>query len=1220
MQSFLCRIMAFIFALNCLLPAPAVWAQPAAGKDLSAQIQQRVTHTVSQQLEESVALAIEELQNAEGVDELKQAVINLHEVMDKKYAAQQQEEKKRLLEKDMQQPYVIQRSSTYVAPKVNPYAVKTLEQNEVLARLAKDELTIDDMINYIDPFDPAQYNLQNIIYASEILGNSLDAFLMQPDEFTIMELNSIILLAQLRALYRLNKLTKQNYSSIYEVMAAGSLRIAFWKMHNFYVQTGQEDPLLAPKSNNFSQGVSFLPNPSGLKDGNPSFFAPSYSYQQGNSALPENIFEKINNQFLSELSALKAKKPKEGTQEYQLLLALADYATVYAMLVNPTKVQDIVKVLDEGPKRSLTGKVVAGDFKQTYSAVLNAVFTAVFESVKYMTPNTGTWEKTLSMLADFSNPEKYSVPTRVFALEAASLMYSSSEACPQVSAAYPIFIRCNSGNEQNDDRRALFAQRTVDLYAPLTKTHFAAIEDYGLDSKQMQLLADKLAYIYNGFANDELKMDTSRPRMKNSYVLDQGADGKTLILNGKNSIPRLLPLNRGQQFQLPDGSLKTISGFGRMSNGNWVEMQLKNGLNSKKVSDEFNAKFAVFVGNAIFWIYGGEIFTFIGTAYRSTKGAMMVLPKAVKAAATANKGRRAMSFGIEIQKGVRFANLQKNLAKSGATLVAERVAEKSVKNPKLPVKATYQPETVSSVQVISSQHALKGQYSKWNPKRWIGKEPPQITRFSFQQVTPGFGISQGTAEVTGTSLSQGVRNWDDWRKLRSSFQSIQDPTQHAFPQFFNFVERKAMYQELALRQAMEEAGKNGAFNAWVPIKTPVYGTGAVAEGETITWWNTTRLGKPGNKLATDEINKIILTPSISRQAALSATDPTKLANAVELYPEQLIQNNWQQTLIQHYFKEVERKGISKYLLPKYVPNANYWQAASSNWRFALPAGKALAANTRFWKGFKANVIFFGAWAGLDMITYSPMKLWIASAAQKDQEKEMKKHGDAFDPQKLEEDNKAAEEEKKAIVEAGGTVKEQTLTTYNEMAGTQKESSEGALLVFPILSARHSLPEGFGNLNFVSEQDQALFQQMAARIQLNRAMRQQNKTRQEKSLEMEKEMRKNMRLIFAEQIEADQKVFEEFFFYQNGLKAKQEITVLFKDYKAQIMKELDSQDSLEKQYAKISRLQEEMNQKLQKKIDEANRMNELLMEQQEQTISEEEYIPSYDDEMEPGEIY
>ena len=1235
MQSFLCRVMALVFLFNCMLPAPGAWAQPRVSSDQIRQlVNQSVTEQLEEQLESSVAAASEELQYAQTPAEIATAISKLHSAVEVRAAFNKQEEAKQKLRESLVAP----RSSTYVAPPFNPYKdYKSFNQNEVLQKLAKDELTVDDMINYIDPFEPADYDLQNLIYASEVLGNSIDAVLVQPDELVISQMNGLILFAQLRVLYRLEKLSKKAPASIYDAMALGSLRITLWKLHNFYVQTGQKDPLLAPEIGDPLSNSSF-PAPQ-FNDELPWIATNSWAQREIPFQLPPDIYQQINHQFLTELSTIKSHNPKEGSAEYQVMLSLADYATVYAMLEDPSQITPLVKLFDEGAKRSLiSGKVVPGKFQQPYSPVLNDIFTSVYESVKYLVSDSAVWSQIIFMLKDFSDPAQYSLPTNIFALEAASLMYSQSQNCQAAAGAaaadYPVFLRCNSGNMQNDTLRPLFARRTADLYAPLTRTHYLAMKDYGLDSQQMQMLADKLAFIYNGFANDDLKWDYSRPRMKGSYVLDKGEDGKSLILNDTNSIPRLLPTDGGgHQFQLPDGSLKTISGFARTSDGTWVEMQLKNGLNAKKASDEANAKFFWFVGNAIFWIYGGEVLTFIGTAYRTTKGAMLALPKALKTAAQANKGRRALSFGVEIQKGVRFANLAKTLNKNAVTLQVERITEKTVKGSqkRMPAPQSYTPAMESTFKTITTHQALKGKYSKWNPKRWVGKEPAPITRFSFEQPIPGFGgVRQGTVEVTGTSLDKGVRSWDDWRKLRSSFRPLDvpppntstealstftrgfrssaDPKAIVFPRFYDYTTRKQMFQELRLTNAITKAAKGGAFNAWVPIKTPVFeGTAGTASGETVTWWNVTRLGAPGNELAAG-FNHIVLTPAIGGKAArITSIDPTKLKNAIEIPLQRVTSNTWQPTVIHHYFNEVERTGIGKYLLPKYVPNANYWQTAKSNWRFALPVLKNTASNTRFWQGLVGNMVFFGAWAGLDMVTYPPMQGWIMSAAKEDQEKAMAKFGDAFDPEKLKEDVQRQEEQaQQAGVDASQNA---SLSTYQDVSAAVKQSSEGALLTFPIIGVRHALPEGFGNLSFVTEQDEAKLAQMASQLQLNRALVKQAQAQQEKFAQAEKEMKEEYLQMILATVEIDQASYEDYASRYGGENYKKDITAIFNEYKKRITQTMNSDEPLETVNNKLNTIQQDIQNKLTQKIEEIARMIELL---QQQAVEEEEYLPYGDD--------
>ena len=1234
MQSFLCRLLVLVFTFNCIAPAPGVWAQSAPrrtgippARPSSEELQNRVNEQVEQQMEESLTAAVEAFEKAEGTQDLTNAIVRLHGVMDAKYAREQQikrrQEEQQRLEEERKNRYVAPASSTYVAPRINPnlMAPKKLTQNEVLTRLAKDELLITDMIDYIDPFDPAQSSLLNTVYASEVLGNSIDAFLQQPDDATIAELNDIIPMAQLRVLYRLNKLLPQAVSSTEHIMAVGSLRITLWKLHTYFTKTGQEDPLLqaaqliAGEANAERQyqedlkryqresqkvkqynrqlrqkasSIKFLDSgmrpvfielPLPAKPKKPQF--PKHSSLL--TSLTPDVYAKINAQFLQELNTLKAANPEEGDKEYQLLLALADYATVYAMLTSPNRVKEIVKLFDGKINRNLRGNVIpGGDFKTQYSAVLNAIFTAVFEMTKYSPRTSGDWYSTVAMLKDFSDPEQYSIPTRIFALEAASLLFGFNPDCQQIPSGFS-YLNCNTVRTDRDDQlRALFAARTVDIYAPLTYTHYLAMEDYGLDSKQMQMLADKLAYIYNGFANDALKWDTSRSRDKRSYVLHRAEDGKSLILNGPTSVPGLDPLGQGHLFQLPTGKLKEISGFGRDSEGRWVEMNLQNGINAKKRDDEYGMQFALFVGNAIFWVYGGEVFSLIGTAYRTTKGAMMVLPKAIKAASAAQKGHRTLAFTVNIQKGVRYANTMHKLNKAGVTVLAETTGTRMVTRPvaaqPAPAGTKLLPGAAGKPGKVAME-TVEETFTQTRPIRSMsGLRNPNLTNVTFSQPLPGFTTQLGTVNPAAREmLKGGIRNYDQWRRLSRSLIGADGKSF----QLANLTgaEISALRTEAQLMMATRQAAQDGAFDLWLPLAPK--GSPINAAGE---WYNM-RFGVPQNMTLAPSAEGLV--GAISERIPLRAhsigkgsylnlpTNPMDFSTTLGLPSMQSMQE-WIPSLTKHLMETKQFSVLGEYALK----------------------------NTRFWSGFNQNLKFFGAWAGLDMATYPFMQSWIIDTAAADQNAEMKKHGDAFDPAKLAEDQAAQEEQEREIIAAGGTVNNAQLSTYNDVVSTQNTSSEGALVVFPILAGRHSL----GNLSFVSDQDKAAFDIFARRIQLNRAMREQAKVRKIKYEEMKKQAAEQLRTMFKEQIAADKTMYEEYFLAVGGPAAKARITALFNAYEAKVMAVLDASDSPDDQYEKITQAQQEIEQALQKEIDEANRMQELLMEQQQQTISEEEYNP------------
>lgn len=1160
MQSFLCRLLVLVFTFNCIAPTPGAWAQSAprkAGEPMvpptratAAKLTDRLNEQIAQQMEDSLTAAVEAFQTAESTQDLANAIVQLHEAMDARHAQEQkikrlQEEQQRQEERERNR-YVAQRSSTYVAPRLNPNMriAQKHPQNEVLARLAKDDLLITDMIDYIDPFDPAQNSLQNTVYASEILGNSIDAFLQQPDEATIAELNGILPMAQLRVLYRLNKLSKNGTSSVDNIMAVGSLRIALWKLHTYFTRTNQKDPLLEPKKSSSAAAPATMTRNNWMKDGPMSFSIqnPAFARQQAAFTLPEDIYNKINNQFISELNALKAKDPKEGDEEYQYLLAVADYATVYAMLANPLRVKNIVQLFDGGVKRSLRGAPRPTKFQQQYSPVLNAIFTAVFESTKYSPRHSGDWNGTIEMLKDFSDPEQYSIPTRVFALEAASLLFrpfNSETLKTQKKQPFPTFFTVNSGNTDESTRR-LFANRTADIYCPLTYTHYLAIEDYGLDSKQMQMLADKLAYIYDGF------YDISSTQIH-------------------------MPGQDPHQYSTK------------------CAMVMKNQPNAKKVDDENGVKFVTFVGNAIFWIYGGEIFALVGTAFRVTKGAMVALPSAVKAASAANKGRRALSFGVEIQKGVRYARTMEKLNKAGVTVLAETTGTRLVTRPvssqaaangtKLLPGATggkagkvameTVEETFTQTKAIRSMRGLRNQ---------------NLTNLTFSQPLPGFSAQLGTVNPAAREmLKGGIKNYNQWRKVSHSL--IGADGQAFRLANLTSAEINALRTEAQLMLATRQAAQNGVFDLWLPLAPK--GAPINAAGQ---WHNISKFGVPQDM--TLAVSAEGMTGAISESISMGAhrvgkgvyanlpTNPMEFSTTLGLPGMQSMQD-WVPSLTKHLMETKQFSVLGEYALK----------------------------NTRFWSGFNQNLKFFGAWAGLDMMTYPYMQNWVIKTATEDQTAEMKKYGDAFDPKKLAQDQDAQKEQELEIIAAGGAVNNNAMSAYNDIAAARDNSSEGALIVFPILAGRHSLSNhGIGKFSFVSDQDKATFEVMAARIQMNRALREQGKVRKMQWAEMEKQAQAQLRDAFKEQIDADRAMYEEYFLSVSGTAAKNRITALFKDYEAKIMAVLDSSASPDAQYEKITQAQQDIEKALKKEIDDVNRMNELLMQEQQKAVSEEEYIP------------
>ena len=149
MQSFLCRVMVFVFLLNCLFsPAPGR-AQPPEVRQ-SDQLSTRIEAAILPQLENKLEQAIKNLLAAETVGEISTAIINLHQLMDKNSAVIKQEKAKR---QHIQSLTVSQPVSTSMPSPNDKYIFtpQPVEKNEVLVKLVTNTLSLEEMLEYIDP-------------------------------------------------------------------------------------------------------------------------------------------------------------------------------------------------------------------------------------------------------------------------------------------------------------------------------------------------------------------------------------------------------------------------------------------------------------------------------------------------------------------------------------------------------------------------------------------------------------------------------------------------------------------------------------------------------------------------------------------------------------------------------------------------------------------------------------------------------------------------------------------------------------------------------------------------------------------------------------------------------------------------------------------------------------------------------------------------------------
>lgn len=73
---------------------------------------------------------------------------------------------------------------------------------------------------------------------------------------------------------------------------------------------------------------------------------------------------------------------------------------------------------------------------------------------------------------------------------------------------------------------------------------------------------------------------------------------------------------------------------------------------------------------------------------------------------------------------------------------------------------------------------MQNEYSRWNPKRWVGMNPNrQIVGVDFYQILPGGAQNVGSVNFTGrlASLQNGVKDYDMLRLMSHGVQGMQKP-------------------------------------------------------------------------------------------------------------------------------------------------------------------------------------------------------------------------------------------------------------------------------------------------------------------------------------------------------------------------------------------------------------------------------------------------------------
>lgn len=1231
MQSFFCRVLAVVFALNCVLPTPSAWAQarrPSGQKNTTGttakpNVGAAVSKAANQQLPTQINQTRKRFEDRSRTYYQRfQDLDKLHQLK-KKEADNQAAEEKRAQEqafadyqRDVRSGAVMERDATYVAPAA-PVLPLQRPTNDVLDLLAKDELTLQNMGDFIDPMGNTNDSfLMNTVYAAEALGNTVDYMLQavksgNADKAALEEFNNDLESVYLRMAYREGMLSSLPHESMIRTMAVGSLRIAMLKVHNYLLAMQKSDPLVTSqtlpgrgKPYTRTEYVEVMERKPGL-DG--QFFIVTKRVpkkvtdyvKQSVSVFPPTHFKETQNKYFKEMAAAAQKGLEPSDEKYQDVVALADYATKYTLLSDPASVGILVKSFDKGVKDT--------DFKADNAPVVNQIIAGIVDEVRQEARGSQKWNNAMQFFKNFSDPKVYSLSTRVIALEAASVLMGN-QAGKEMSKGEFAF-------------RKTFARRAADLYEPLQGSYY---KDYGLDSKQMQALSDKLADIYNQFATEPLKLEEytnngSKPVAGIKGLISPGEKGLIIANNPNTSIPAIAPSNQGNMVQNPDGSIRMIYGYIYTSKGRWVEIAQHNGLNKAKVDKENTAAFFWFVGEAVLWVYGGTLIEAASQAFRFARGAMLALPKALNAAAKSNKGRALLTFRVELTKAGRLASYTSKAVNNNVTMAVRYIETGKAPATTLPSKVGEGLAPVVKTKTIaqpgkSSMRFLQNEYSRWNPRRWVGMTPNrQIVGVDFEQVLPGGVVNKGSINFTGrlASLQNGVKDYDMLRLMNHGVQGMQKTEGMMYPWLKLSVPELRAAQAYSRMQGISfDAAKSGGLDGWVNIRIPVYGSdkmpvlatqpGATGVAMESSWWNITKLGKPGNDLFSTDV---VVAPAMSRTAARTAFDPLSIPGAVKFPAQMLANGQWAEQVGQQYFRiaNYNNKFLDSFM-PRLVPTKAFTKEFFSNPRFAWSMGKAWLKTSYFVQGLKSNILFFGGLAGADYVIYPYVKFHITNEGQKEVQNEMAspKYGGAYDPDKLKQDEQNQEAALAQLKAEGQDYNPKQMDAYETVSGAEKESSEGMFMGSPIIFGREALGKlGVMDNMYVTTPLVKRLQYQAASVNFNRALGEGNKIKNQKALD-------NIIKAQTEAIAVQKRVtLDSYKPYVSADELKQ-MGAWYDEYLASVVAALrsnESSDNKQKQQEKAAKL---LTSRLLNKKEKVERQLELLGQEaanQEKAISE-----------------
>ena len=528
--------------------------------------------------------------------------------------------------------------NTYYQPHVNVGRVIDIETNitveKFLDRVKQNQLSVVDLVEEMDPLTLEEYddsgelkiirdltpsiksNASYLVtaYAAEVILNTLNS--LSEEDTNSPEVLDLLARIQARAIYRLDHLPDGLNENA--IMARGTLRTLLNRISVIYNQAGRKDPAV-------------------------------------------NASELARN-FLNEARAIKnEKKTKPGTTNYALLKLHLEYAVRYSVLANQSQtLTDLVELFEQDPTRPFP----RDKFETDYVEVLGTIFSGVVETIKLFPIEQDALNAMTTWLVTMAKPAQ-DINTRVLAISASGLLNIDKSKSAFTAEAKETLSNKEKFYKMSEIQRATIVQYAVDIYASLTNSGPYGMSSYGLDSKQMQTLANDLA----------LSIERLLP-----------VSGLEAVWSGdrNNFTPasRTSTINNFDKNQHMDQAGKTIQKpiFLYGSDRRLWPIYYKNNPNPRNVDEENSWAAFRFVAESVLWAIGIGAIVKVARALSLVRGAVSFLPRAIRAANAAQKGKKWGRFTTQLRKGWKYgASVNSTLARGGAAVQTVRTEKTVVK-------------------------------------------------------------------------------------------------------------------------------------------------------------------------------------------------------------------------------------------------------------------------------------------------------------------------------------------------------------------------------------------------------------------------------------------------------------------------------------------------------------------------------------------------------------